>query len=267
TIGRGATGSVYQAYDHALFRMVALKILDKDASDPARRSFDRERTALARSQHANIVALYDCRSRSRQPFMALSYHPGPSLQAVLTQGSLSGALTAALGHEISRALDHVHGNGFVYRDLKPENVLIDDERVVLIDFGTAVEVGIDRTRSEVAGTLGFMAPEQYEGRNVDARSDVFGLGALMYEACIGTTPYGVFAKRRRCIRPHRYLHPREAKPDLPESVAHVIHTCLALDPAERYSTMIEVRDALLAVLAEQGVHDPRRLIGATLTES
>lgn len=261
TLGRGATGTVFQAYDHALFRMVALKILDPDASEAARVSFDRERAALARCQHENVVALYDCRTRAKQPFLALSYHRGPSLKSVLTRGPLDDVVAAALGYELSRALEHVHGNGFVYRDLKPENVLLEDERLLLIDFGTAVELGVDRARREVAGTLGFMAPEQYDGRNVDARSDLFGLGALLYEVCIGTTPYGVFAKRRRCIRPHRYVHPCEARPELNPALAAVIHRCLALDPDQRYPSALAVRDALAEILLHAGAPDPRRVLG------
>ncbi len=261
TIGRGATGSVYQAYDHALFRMVALKILEKDASTAARRSFDRERAALARCQHENVVALYDCRTRAKQPFLALSYHRGPSLKSVLTRGPLVDVVAAALGYELSRALEHVHGNGFVYRDLKPENVLIEDERLVLIDFGTAVELGVERAQREVAGTLGFMAPEQYEGHGVDVRSDVFGLGALLYEVLVGTTPYGVFARRRRCIRPHRYVHPSEAKTEMNPALAAVVHRCLALDPSQRFPSALEVREALHAILMDAGAPDPRRVLG------
>ena len=256
-IGKGATGSLSQAYDHALFRMIALKVLDVSAGDAAQLSFKRERKALSRMQHDNVVTLFDCRPRAEKPFMALSYHRGPSLKSVLASGALSEPDAAAVAHEISRALEHVHGHGFVYRDVKPENVLIDDERVILIDFGTAAELGVDETAGEVVGTLGFMAPEQYDGQQVGPHSDVFGLGALLYEAVVGTTPYGVFAKRRRCIRPHRYVHPSEARPDLSDAFAAIVHRALALDPSQRFSTVGEFRQALSECFAGHGTVDPR----------
>lgn len=265
-IGRGATGTVYQAYDHALFRMIALKVLDSGVDPVGRKSFERERAALARLHHENIVTLFDCRPRADKPFMALSFLSGPSLKDVLESGSLGGPHAAAVAYELSRALEHVHGSGFIYRDVKPENVIIQDERIVLIDFGTAVEIGIDDPDGEVAGTLGFMAPEQYEGRQVDHRCDVFGLGALIYETLVGTTPYGVFAKRRRCIRPHRYVHPNEARPELPNALADTVHQCLQLDPGERFWSMNGIQESLRNVFRTYGIIDPRSVL-RDLTEA
>lgn len=259
-LGQGATGSVFQAYDHALLRIIALKVLHPDADKVAALSFDRERKALSRMQHDNVVTLFDSRPRAPQPFMALAYHQGPSLKSVLAHGLLTERQAAAIAYEVSRALEHIHGLGFVYRDVKPENLILDGERVVLIDFGTAVELGSEHLNDEVAGTLGFMAPEQYDGRHVDLRCDVFGLGALLYEAVVGTTPYAVFAKRRRMIRPHRYTHPSAANSELSEAFASVIHRCLALEPAQRFSSCHEVRAAVAECLASLAVVDPRCVI-------
>lgn len=265
-VGRGASGKVYRAYDHTLGRCVALKILDNDASNAARRSFDRERNALARLQHPNIVTLFDSRPHGTQPFLAMSFHSGPTLQEILANHKLDEGQTLSVGYELARVLAHIHARGILYRDLKPENVILDGSSLVLIDFGTAIELRHEKRRGEVCGTPGFMAPEVYDGAYSDERCDVFSLGATLYECVAGDTPYAVFAKRRPQIRAHRYVHPSEANASLSRAFADFIHNCLILEPTQRLASAEDALAMMKPLLRFHGIYDSREVLRETVLQ-
>jgi eukaryotic-like serine/threonine-protein kinase len=218
-IGQGGMGEVWKAHDTRLRRRVAIKTSHAQFSD----RFEREAHSIAALNHPHICALYDVGPN----FLVMELLEGDTLAERLKKGNLSIAETVKYGRQIAGALAEAHGKGVIHRDLKPGNVVLTRNGAKVLDFGLAKSVS-DETltaANAVMGTPAYMAPEQREGRDCDARTDIFTLGLLLYEMATGTrTASGVMPKLEH----------------LPERLAHVIERCLAIEPDKRWQSATDV---------------------------
>ncbi|HEY6105992.1 MAG TPA: serine/threonine-protein kinase, partial [Anaeromyxobacteraceae bacterium] len=199
-IGRGGFGVVYEALDPELNRKIALKTLrpGRHRHELSEEWLRREADATARLDHPAIVTVLDAGTCERGPWMALELLRGETLQARLERGRLSPREALAVALEIAAGLAHAHDRGLLHRDLKPGNVfLTEGGRVKLLDLGLAHLVGT-RGGGE-GGTPAYMAPEQARGGEVDARADVFALGAILFEMPAGARPFEVRADRSAAL--------------------------------------------------------------------
>ena len=197
-LGEGGMGQVWRARDSRLNRSVAVKVLPPDvAGDPARRQrFEQEARALGALNHPNIVAVYDVGQSEGQAYIVSELVVGESLRAILGRGPVSGRKLVDYAVQMADAIAAAHALGIVHRDLKPENVMVTrDDRVKVLDFGLAKQnapaPGEDTATmvlsqaGMVLGTVGYMSPEQVRGEPVDARSDIFSFGCVLYEMAAG----------------------------------------------------------------------------------
>ncbi|MBI3269130.1 MAG: VCBS repeat-containing protein [Planctomycetes bacterium] len=266
-LGRGGMGIVYLARDPDLGREVALKVLPPGvarAEDVER--FRREATAAARLSHPNVIALHDVGSFDGLHYFTMECVAGGTLAARLkAAGRLPVMEAVRVVREAALGVAHAHTHGIVHRDLKPENLLLDGDppRVRVSDFGLArairEEEGSPRlTRTEaILGTPTHMAPEQAAGRQdrVDARTDVYALGSILYEAATGRTPYMAGGAIEMIVRKlaREPDPPRRALPSLAPDVATIIQKAIERDPARRYATAQELADDLGRFLAGEAV--------------
>ncbi len=254
-LGKGGMGEVYLAEDQRLHRKVALKLLPREfASQPDRLSrFKQEARAASALNHPNIVTIYEIDQTDDTHFIATEYVEGQTLRALLKQGPL--ALNAALGvtAQAASALDAAHAAGIIHRDIKPENLMQRrDGLVKVLDFGLAKLIRpqaavtaeqVESTPGVVMGTLAYMSPEQARGEDVDARTDIFSLGTVLYELLSGERAFrGDSQMFVSAAILEREPEPLPAR--VPHAVAQVVSRCLQKDPARRYQTMAEVKAAL-----------------------
>jgi serine/threonine protein kinase len=259
-VGHGGMGVVLKALDPALNRYVAVKVLAPHlaVSGAARQRFAREARSAASVVHENVVAIHAVADAHPLPYFVMPYLRGASLQKRLdAYGPLSVTEILRVGMQISAGLAAAHAQGLVHRDIKPANVLLEDgvERLRITDFGLARAVddaSLTRT-GVIAGTPQFMSPEQSRGDVVDARSDLFSLGSVMYAMCTGRPPFR--AETSLGIL-HRILHdvPRsiqEINPEIPGWLSGFIGGLHAKDPNERFQSAEEVAALLERCLAHQ----------------
>ena len=273
-LGQGGMGVVLKARDPALDRTVAIKVLTPALAHgaTARRRFAREARAVAAVGHEHIVAIHAVDEFRGLPYLVMQYIPGRSLQERLdASGPLEVKEILRIGTQAARALAAAHAQGVVHRDIKPANILLENciERVKLTDFGLARAIDdASLTQSGViAGTPQYMAPEQARGEPVDARSDLFSLGAVLYAMAAGRPPFradsAMAVLKRVCDDRHRPI--RELNPDVPDWLEAMIDRLLAKDPADRFQTATEVADLLERGLAhvQQPTAVPRRWFPAS----
>ncbi len=270
-IGQGAMGKVFLATDPKIGRQVAIKVLATDGADAQmQQRFRLEARAIAALKHPNIVELYDYSGEEAPDlFLVMEYIDGHSLDAfVRHNGVMSEPTALCIVHELCLALAHAHRLQIVHRDLKPENVLLAQGRVVLTDFGivkaltTSASLGVSRvrTRTQVLGTPGFMAPEQFAGKQIDARTDIFAVGALLYCLATERVPFegesvdGVYNALKR----GKYEDPRKYNELLSPGLCAVIERCLAPRPKDRYANADELRTQVLSLLGSHGVTEVRQ---------
>jgi serine/threonine protein kinase len=257
-LGRGGMGVVLKARDPGLDRIVAIKVLTPALAHGgnARRRFAREARAVAAVGHEHIVAVYAVDEFRGLPYLVMQYIPGRSLQERLdASGPLEVREILRIGTQAARALAAAHAQGVVHRDIKPANILLENcvERVKLTDFGLARAIDdASLTQSGViAGTPQYMAPEQARGEPVDARADLFALGAALYAMATGRSPFradsAMAVLKRVCDAAHRPI--REINPDVPTWLEAVIDRLLAKAPDDRFQTAAEVADLLEKGLA------------------
>jgi outer membrane protein assembly factor BamB/predicted Ser/Thr protein kinase len=271
-IGRGGMGVVYRAYEPALDRTIALKLLAPELAHQPNfvARLRREAISAARLRHAHIALLYEFGQADDTAFLAMEHVPGRSLRQLLEVEPPSPERALTIIEQIGQALDYAHCKGIVHRDVKPGNILVGpDGHAMLIDFGLA-EVS-EHTQLTSPGTvLGsphYMAPEQAAGRSADARSDQYALAAVAYELLTGAPP---FHGRSATAIVHAHIYelpppPTERCPALPVAVNAALMRGLAKRPGERYATLAEFVAALRAALtppapARSGYVPMRRLI-------
>jgi len=254
-LGQGGMGVVYRAEDLRLRRPVALKFLSPELTrDPeAKARFVQEAQAASALQHASICTIHEIgETADGQLFICMDCYEGETLKQRVERGRLPVVEAVAIVSSVAGGLAAAHGRGIVHRDVKPANIhLGSDGEVRILDFGVAKLSGQTRlTRAHATvGTLGYMAPEQACGHEVDARADVFSLGVVLYELLAGEHPFSaandvaVLQNLLQC-RP-RPLH--EVVPDVPPALATVVARALAKGADERYRTAADLREALLRV--------------------
>jgi ABC-type branched-subunit amino acid transport system substrate-binding protein/DNA-binding beta-propeller fold protein YncE len=255
-------GVVYRATDPSLERAVALKLVAPELSgdERFRARFLREPRLAASLEHPNVVPIYEAGEREGQLFLAMRYVGGSDLRSVLAdEGRLSPERALALLGQVAGALDAAHGRGLVHRDVKPANVLLDEsEHVYLTDFGVTKQLGGDSTDTgQLVGTLDYLAPEQIRGEPVDARSDVYALGCVLYECLAGRPPF-----RRESEAETLWAHMQDEPPPLPRypRLDPVLRKALAKDKGARQASCGELidqaRDAL-GLAAPPAARGPR----------
>jgi serine/threonine protein kinase/Flp pilus assembly protein TadD len=262
-IGEGGMGVVYRATDSRLRRDVALKILpDVFANDPARLArFQHEAQVLASLNHPNIAAIYGLEEADRGHALVMEFIEGRTLAERLRDGPLPTTEMLPIARQLSEALAAAHERGIIHRDLKPPNVKITPEgHVKILDFGLAKEVHAagdsvswDESTGDtpielsgVAGTLPYMAPEQLRGDALDARTDIFSLGVVLYEMVVGRRPFAGSRGARLIgeIQHSQPEPPRTLNVDVPSWLEQVILKCQEKDPGKRYRTMRQVSEVL-----------------------
>ncbi len=257
-VGSGGMGIVLKAFDRPLDRTVAIKVLAPRlaSSGAARRRFAREAKAAATVLHPNVIVIHGVSNDGALPFLVMPYLRGESLQRRLDrQGPLPAEEIVRIAQQVASGLAAAHGQGLVHRDIKPANILLEDgvERVTLTDFGLARAVDdASMTRSGIiAGTPQYMSPEQARGDNVDARSDLFSLGSVMYAMCTGRPPfraessYGIL--RRITDTEPRPI--REVNTNIPEWLDLIIQRLLAKSLNDRIQTAEHIANLLRKCLA------------------
>ena len=264
-LGRGGMAAVYRAFDPALQRQVALKLLyPQFLADPLLvERFRREAITAAGLDHPHIAPIYDVGEADGIVYLAMKLLPGPSLAELLQrEGRLPHARVVGLAAELASALDEAHREGIVHRDIKPGNVLFDRHgRAILTDFGIAksLESSALTETSVLVGTPDYIAPEQIDhelavGGKVDGRADIYAFGALLYRALTGHRPFEGTAQA--VFLAHLRDEPRPATvlaPDLPQAVDAVLARAMAKRPEARYATAGDVARALEDTLGEATV--------------
>ncbi|MFZ3216465.1 MAG: protein kinase [Candidatus Acidiferrales bacterium] len=279
-LGAGGMGEVYRARDTRLGRDVAIKILPQHVSSnpDLKQRFEREARAISSLNHPRICILHDVGSQDGISFLVMEYLEGESLAQRLKKGALPLKETLRIGMEVCEALDKAHRAGIVHRDLKPGNIMLTRNGAKLMDFGLAKSGAANlgsapsktpllsaavtvsgpspvsplTTAGALLGTIQYMAPEQIEGKEADARSDVFALGAMLYEMATGKRPFE--GKSQLSVASAILEKEPEPisvlQPVTPRAFEHVVSVCLAKNPEERFQTAHDVRLELQWIAAD-----------------
>ncbi|MFM8862646.1 MAG: protein kinase domain-containing protein [Acidimicrobiia bacterium] len=263
-IAAGGMAEVWEAHDETLGRPVAVKVLHPQfAADPTLRTrFHNEAVAAARVSDPRIVAILDTADLDGREAIVMELIRGRTLRDWLDErGALEPVEVVHIGAEVATALAVAHRAGIIHRDIKPANILLsDDGRVVVTDFGIAKVLDApDLTRTaQVLGTVKYLAPEQVEGGPIDGRTDIYALGAVLYEMLCGEPPFRAETPAALAlVRMHRDpTSPSAILPRVPVDLDHAIMRALARTPMDRWSTAADLRAALLATRSDVFVEDP-----------
>ena len=240
-------GVVYKAVDTKLDRTVALKFLAPHLlrNDDARRRFEQEAKTAASLNHPNICTLYEIDEADGHTFLALEYIDGEGLDEIAGRGPLPAAQAADYAAQAARGLAAAHAKGIVHRDIKGGNIMVTaDGLVKVMDFGLARLTSDSRLTKDgtVLGTPAYMAPEQLEGLDVDARADVWALGVVLYEMLASRLPFK--AEYQQALL-YAVMHEQpEPLADAPEELAAIVAKALEKDPAPRYADATEMGAAI-----------------------
>ncbi len=283
-IGKGGMGEVYQATDTRLDRTVAIKVLPEHlADDPRRRErFEREARAVSSLNHPHICTLHDIGEADGIHYLVMEYVEGETLAKRLEKGSLNLDQALEYAIQIADALDKAHRQGVVHRDLKPGNIMVTKSGVKLLDFGLAK---LDTKRAsleerstveekepltvegEILGTLQYMAPEQLESRDTDARTDIFAFGTVFYETVTGRKAFEgasqaslIAAIMQNDPRPMSELHEL-----VPAALDRLVRQCLAKDPDDRWQSAGDLMRELRWIV--QGAADAAAVVDREFTSS
>ena len=241
-IASGGFATVYRARDSQLGRVVALKVLHPHmTSDPQYvERFLREARMAASINHPNVVVIHAVGQEGDTHFIAMEYLPS-SLESLLQQGKLPVAQALSIARQVALALEAAHQRGIIHRDLKPQNILLTAEGTPRVsDFGIAraAELSTMTASGMVLGTPHYMSPEQAQGRQVDARSDIYSLGCVLYQMLTGALPFEATTSWE-VIRQHIEVAPRrvgQLRPEVPAAVEQLVSRCLEKQPGRRYQT-------------------------------
>jgi tRNA A-37 threonylcarbamoyl transferase component Bud32 len=264
TLGEGGMARVYKGTDEVLDRTVAIKVLaDRYAHDDTFVTrFRREAQAAAALNHPNVVSVFDTGDDGQAHYIVMEYVPGDTLADLLRrEGPVEPDRAARIAEDVATALQAAHDHGLVHRDVKPGNVMIDtQDRTKVMDFGIA-RAAADDTLTQtgaVLGTAAYLSPEQAQGTTVDARSDIYSLGCVLYEMLAGRPPFTgdspvAIAYAHVNDRPDP---PSAHRPGVPPELETVTMKALAKDPDDRYGSAGELRNALAAARAAGVPTDP-----------
>jgi serine/threonine protein kinase len=247
-LGDGAMAKVVLARDTELDRLVALKLLEKryTGDDEFRARFTREARLAAALSHPNVVTIFDAGEADGTPYIVMEYVEGESLDERLgRERRLSPDQVRALAIQVCAGLEHAHSHGLVHRDLKPSNLIVrSDGTVKIADFGIARgQHGTELTETgTILGTAAYLAPEQAEGHPVTPRTDLYGLGVVLYELLTGARPWQIASLADLGRRRTEPLPPLPA--ETPSSLRQAIERCLAPDPDDRPASAAEVAELL-----------------------
>ena len=254
-LGAGGMGEVWRARDTRLERSVAIKVLPSDFAQNAqlRLRFEREAKAISQLAHPHICTVYDVGREAGVDFLVMEYLEGETLADRIAKGPLPLEQIVRYGIQIAEALEKAHKAGVVHRDVKPGNIMLTKGGAKLLDFGLAkpVAVGVADAltvrkslteEGTIVGTFQYMAPEQIEAGDVDARSDIFALGAMLYEMATGRRAFNGKTKASliACILTSEPAPISAIQPMTPASLDRVVRTCLAKDPDERWQSAHDV---------------------------
>jgi serine/threonine protein kinase/Flp pilus assembly protein TadD len=254
-VGEGGMGEVWKAHDANLDRIVAVKLIRRSVSwdDTARERFRREALALSRLSHSGVATVFDFDEQDGCDFLVMEYVSGGTLASRLSTGPLPVNEALLVGAAIADALDNAHRNGVLHRDLKPGNiVLTSDGNPKILDFGLAVLLSEDAVAGRITepglivGSLPYMSPEQLYGEADDVRSDIYALGAMLFEMITGERP---FAKDRAGALMFAIINTapprlRSLQPEVPEDLERIVAACLEKDPASRPQSAKVVAESL-----------------------
>jgi len=249
-VGRGSTGTVYLSHDPFYGRDVAIKLYHATVGDDAesrnaRRMFMGEAKMVGKLQHPNIVPIFDAGEEDGRRYVVTEHvHGARTLSAYCRSGSLLPIdQVVSILYKCAKALHYAHSRGVVHRDIKPSNILLtQDGDVRIVDFGIALVADSDVSRLEgVAGSPAYMSPEQVQGLELDARSDLYSLGAVMYEMLCGQRPFraGALGKLLRQVVQSEAESLRLIRPEIPEELEEVVKRALQKEPNNRYRTGTE----------------------------
>lgn len=281
-LGAGGMGEVYRALDTRLSRVVAIKVLASRFSNSPelKQRMEREARAISCLSHPNICQLHDIGSHDGADYLVMEFLEGETLAERLRRGAIPLPEVYRIGVALADALAAAHHQGIVHRDLKPGNIMLTPNGAKLMDFGLAKPVSVQAasgsnaappsftavatmsgasplspltTAGTIVGTIQYMSPEQIEGKEADARSDIFAFGAVLYEMVAGRRPFegksqlslatSILEKEPDLLR--------SVKPDIPPSLEHVISTCLQKNPEERYLAAHDVKLELQWIASEK----------------
>lgn len=266
-IGSGGMGVIYKARNPVLKRLVAIKMLHSHLmSEIVMRRFKQEAEAVSGLSHRCIIAVHDFgASEHGQPYMVMDFIDGKPLSEVLRKGPLTAEAAVNIAIQLAHALQHAHERGVLHRDLKPSNIMVTDydcafPEVKIVDFGIAKILESDKTKvtqtGELLGTPQYMSPEQCQGGELDARSDIYSLGCVLFEAITGKPPFAgpnmVSVIVDQISKPARAL--AEVRPDMkfPPLLEDLMARALAKDPGDRYQSMNALLEDLNRVQALVG---------------
>jgi serine/threonine protein kinase/Flp pilus assembly protein TadD len=264
-IGAGGMGEVYRAQDEHLDREVAIKVLHERTilNDPARKLLHKEAAALSKLNHSNIATIYDFDTQHGLDFLVMEYVSGKTLSRHMAASPLSEKEVTTLGMQVAQALEEAHEHGIIHRDLKPANIAITSKGgAKVLDFGLAklfdpargglkaetVTQSVDD--SHLAGTLPYMAPEQLNGEHIDARTDIYGLGVVLYEMATRQRPFREESSLRLfdSILHQAVVAPRAVNPRISLEMERIILKCMEKERENRYQSARELRIDLQRLL-------------------
>ena len=255
-LGSGGMSTVYLARDETLDRPVAVKVMHREMSEQEDQleRFRQEARAVAKLSHPNVVSVIDAGEDGGHPYIVFEYVKGETLkQRIKREGALDTQDAIAYAIEVGRGLGVAHSRNMVHRDIKPQNVLIDEDgRAKLTDFGISRQLEQDGVTAtgRVLGTTDYVAPEQAMGQAVDPRSDVYALGVVLYEMLVGQVPFSAESQVGVAMKHVNEELPdvQRRRPEVSAAVALVVERSTAKDPAERYQTIGEMVDDLQTAL-------------------
>src|SRR6202158_567550 len=271
-VGAGGMGEVYRARDTRLDRIVAIKILSDHLADRAelRERFEREARSVASLNHPHICTLHDIGRQDGTDYLVMEYLEGETLAQRLTKGPLPLDQVLRYAIEIADALDKAHRKGITHRDLKPGNIMLTKSGTKLLDFGLAklkqevapANVQLSQlptagdpltAQGTIVGTLQYMAPEQLEGKEVDARTDIFVFGAVVYEMATGKKAFEGKSQASLMVAILEREPPAMSslQPMTPPALERTVKRCLAKEPDDRWQTARDL-EVQLKWIAEQG---------------
>jgi serine/threonine protein kinase len=261
-LGAGGMGEVYRAKDLRLGRDVAIKVLPANVplDEEIRQRFEREARTISSLNHPNICALYDVGNQDGVEYLVLEYVEGETLESRLEKGPLPTKLLLRYGIEIAEALEKAHRSCVIHRDLKPSNIMLAKSGAKLLDFGLAKWSVTGTSEAEtlktltgspekltgegtIVGTFRYMAPEQLEGKEVDARTDLFAFGEVLYEMATGVPAFSGKSKASliAAILTAEPTPISKLQPVSPQALDHLVRSCLAKDPQERWQSAHDVK--------------------------